>query len=73
MKIALYYIMLRIIGIHTINSHNVCIVLVYFGVQSSGHIHNCFGVVVSNDVTNAVIFPAAGLSCTCFIKVGEFL
>ena len=42
-------------------------------VESSGHFHNCMGVVVRNDVTNDVTAPAAGLSRTSYIKVGEFL
>ena len=65
--------MLKIICIHTDNSQNVCIVLVYFGVESSGHFHNCIGVVVRNDVTNDVTVPAGGLYCNCYLIVGEFL
>ena len=55
------------------HSQNVCILLVYFVVESSGHFHNCIGVVVRNDVTNDVTVPAAGLSSTCYSRVREFL
>ena len=41
-------------------------------IESSGHFHNCIGVVVRNDVTNDVTVPAAGLSCNCYIKVTEY-